>query len=277
MNKQPNFKSYLVGGAVRDIIMGREPKDRDYVVIGETPESMIAAGFTQVGADFPVFLHPETKEEYALARKERKTGDGYLGFECEFGSDVTIEEDLARRDFVMNSMAMDSDGTIIDPFGGQLDIKNRLIRHTSNAFSDDPLRVIRTARFVARYGFTVATHTIQLIKEMVLAGELNHLPYERFYAEIEKVLKDEDSNLIMFFGELHRYGFSSTQISSKKRCRGLRIITIRISSITSPIWIFCVLKWPMKIPKFSLHHVQKNCTVFGIHIRESILPKMNMQ
>lgn len=183
------MKQYLVGGAVRDKLLGKEPKDRDWVIVGATQEdvdSLLAQGYTQVGADFPVFLHPETKEEYAFARIERKVGVGYHGFEVSTES-VTIEEDLARRDLTINSMAMDEDGKIVDPYGGRKDLHNRVLRHTTDAFAEDPLRVMRLARFAARFPeWRVHPSTIELCKKLTQAGELNHLSIERIWTEMEK-------------------------------------------------------------------------------------------
>lgn len=185
------MKKFLIGGALRDYVMGIEPKDRDYVVIGETVESMLAMGFSQVGKDFPVFLHPETNEEYALARRERKTGKGYSGFSVDT-MHVSLEEDCSRRDFRFNSMAMNLEtGEIIDPFNGMNDIRDRMIRHTSDAFSEDPLRVIRAFRFSARYMFDIAAETKLLMRSMITTGQLNQLPVERFWVEMEKAFQDE--------------------------------------------------------------------------------------
>ncbi len=183
------MKTYLVGGAVRDVYMGKTPSDRDYVVVGATPEDMLRDGYEQVGASFPVFLHPVTGEEYALARTERKVGEGYHGFETSTDG-VTLEDDLSRRDFTINAMAIDMDSAeLVDPFGGLRDIKERTLRHVGPAFREDPLRVVRMARFLARFpGFTVADETFFLAQDMVRKGELNELPWERFAAEIRKVL-----------------------------------------------------------------------------------------
>lgn len=187
------MKIYLVGGAVRDALLGLPVKDRDWVVVGATADQMIELGYKQVGADFPVFLHPDTGEEYALARIERKTGDGYHGFTTET-SNVTLEQDLSRRDLTINSMAMAEDGTIIDPFGGQTDLRNRILRHTSDAFAEDPLRVLRLMRFHARYGnFTTDQNTIKLAVDLIESGRLNELSYERFWAELEKVIHEASS------------------------------------------------------------------------------------
>jgi tRNA nucleotidyltransferase (CCA-adding enzyme) len=184
------MKVYLVGGAVRDKLMGLQPKDRDWVVVGATEadvQKMLADGYTQVGADFPVFLHPETNEEYALARVERKNGVGYHGFTVQADASVTIEEDLARRDLTVNSMAMDDDGKIIDPFGGLRDLRNGVLRHTTEAFAEDPLRVLRLARFAARLpAWRVDESTKALCWKLASEGELNHLSIERIWAELEK-------------------------------------------------------------------------------------------
>jgi tRNA nucleotidyltransferase/poly(A) polymerase len=191
----PHF--YLVGGAVRDILLGKEPKDRDYVVVGATPEWMVERGFTQVGASFPVFLHPETGEEYALARIERKVGVGYHGFETKFDSSVTLEEDLKRRDLTINSMAMDGDGNLIDPYNGKADLDTKVLRHTSEAFAEDPLRVLRVARFAARYEFEIHPDTIQLSRQLVDAGELQHLSRERIFNELMKGFSEKRHDLMV--------------------------------------------------------------------------------
>lgn len=194
-----DMKTYLVGGAVRDMIMGIEAKDKDYVVIGATPEIMLASGYTQVGADFPVFLHPETNEEYALARTERKNGRGYNGFVVDFSKDVTLEEDLARRDLTMNAMALSSDPslTIIDPFNGMQDIDNCVLRHTSPAFAEDPVRILRIARFAARYKFNVALETMTFMKDMVANGDMKDLTSERVWKEFEKGLMEENPEIML--------------------------------------------------------------------------------
>jgi len=180
-------KTYLVGGAVRDALLGIVPGDRDWVVVGESPESMAAAGFRPVGADFPVFLHPRTSEEYALARTERKSAPGYKGFVFHADPGVTLEQDLARRDFTVNAIARDADGTLIDPFNGQADLKARVLRHVSPAFAEDPVRILRAARFMARFaplGFSMAEETLVLMRSMVVAGEVNHLVPERIWQEV---------------------------------------------------------------------------------------------
>jgi len=182
---------FLVGGAVRDKLLNIEVKDRDFVVINSTPEEMHQQGFTQVGKDFPVFLHPTSGEEYALARTERKQGKGYTGFTCYAGQDVSLEEDLIRRDLTINAIAESNEGEIIDPYSGQQDLQKKLLRHISPAFSEDPLRVLRVARFAARFahlGFTIANETQQLMTTLAASGELAELTAERVWAETEKAL-----------------------------------------------------------------------------------------
>ena len=188
------MKTYLVGGAVRDELLGYPYKERDWVVVGATVDEMLAAGFQQVGKDFPVFLHPETKEEYALARTERKTAAGYKGFDVHASPDVTLEEDLVRRDLTINAIAKDENGEIIDPYGGIGDIEDRLLRHVSSAFSEDPVRILRISRFLARYhhlGFSIADETMQLMKDMVDAGEVDALVPERVWQEMKKALSEK--------------------------------------------------------------------------------------
>ena len=185
------MKTYLVGGAVRDELLDYPHKEKDWVVVGATPEDMLDAGFQQVGKDFPVFLHPETKEEYALARTERKTSPGYKGFDVHATPDVTLEQDLLRRDLTINAIAKDETGEIIDPFNGLQDIHDRVLRHVSPAFAEDPVRILRVARFAARYlhlGFIVADETMQLMKQMVEDGEVDALVPERVWQEMEKAL-----------------------------------------------------------------------------------------
>ncbi|MBF8178604.1 multifunctional CCA addition/repair protein [Herminiimonas contaminans] len=185
------MKTYIVGGAVRDELLGVAVKDRDYVVVGATPEAMIAQGYTPVGKDFPVFLHPKTHAEYALARTERKTEPGYKGFVFHTDASVTLEEDLIRRDLTINAMAQDEDGRIVDPFGGQRDLKQRIFRHVSPAFSEDPVRILRIARFAARFPeFTVAPETNELMQGMVVAGEVDALVPERVWQELARGLME---------------------------------------------------------------------------------------
>ncbi len=187
------MKVYLVGGAVRDQLLGLDTKERDWVVVGATPEMLLQQNYRQVGRDFPVFLHPVSKEEYALARTERKSAPGYYGFVCDFSSQVTLEEDLARRDLTINAMARDEQGTLIDPYHGQKDLKNKILRHVSPAFSEDPVRVLRVARFAARFhhlGFRLANETRALMYAMVKQGELAHLVPERVWKEWQKSLEE---------------------------------------------------------------------------------------
>lgn len=188
------MKHFLVGGAVRDQLLGLPVKDRDWVVVGATPEEMLQAGFVQVGADFPVFLHPHTKEEYALARTERKSGVGYKGFICDFSPQVTLEEDLLRRDLTINAMALSEDGQLIDPYGGRRDLEQKRLRHVSDAFREDPLRVLRVARFASRLaplGFQVAEETLHYMREMSDSGELAFLTPERVWQETERALGEK--------------------------------------------------------------------------------------
>lgn len=183
------MKTYLVGGAVRDMLLGLEPKDRDFVVVGSSPEEMLALGYQQVGVGFPVFLHPVTGEEYALARTERKSGVGYNGFTVDANPHVTLEEDLSRRDLTINAMAMDIDTMdVIDPYGGIRDLRAHVLRATSDAFAEDPIRVLRTARFAARYGYTIDPATVEMMHYIV--PEIDAVPAERVYAEFEKGLME---------------------------------------------------------------------------------------
>lgn len=188
------MQKYLVGGAVRDQLLGLSVHERDWVVVGETPAAMLKQGFRAVGKDFPVFLHPDSREEYALARTERKTAPGYKGFAVHADADVTLEQDLLRRDLTINAIAMTPEGEIIDPYGGRDDLKNRLFRHVSPAFAEDPVRILRLARFAARFqhlGFKVAPETSDLMRTMVNNGEVDHLVAERVWAELHKALTEK--------------------------------------------------------------------------------------
>lgn len=213
---------YLVGGAVRDQLLDRAVKDHDYLVVGATVAQMLSLGFNQVGKDFPVFLHPTTKQEYALARTERKQGQGYTGFSCYAEPDVTIEQDLLRRDLTVNAMAMNSNGTIIDPYQGQQDIENRVLRHVSDAFIEDPLRVLRVARFAARYhsyGFTIANETIELMTKISESGELLSLSAERVWQEMQRTLsEDNNSN--------NRFEQASPEVFFQvlRQCQALKVL-----------------------------------------------------
>lgn len=185
------MKTYLVGGAVRDTLLGKTVKDRDWVIVGATPDQLLQQGYTAIGKDFPVFLHPHSHEEYALARTERKIGSGYHGFSCDTGTHISLEQDLARRDLTINALAQNDDGQIIDPYGGQADLTAKILRHVSPAFAEDPLRVLRVARFAARYaddGFSIAPETLDLMQQIVQQGELAHLSAERIWLETHKAL-----------------------------------------------------------------------------------------
>jgi len=195
------MKIYLVGGAVRDTLLNRPISERDWVVVGETPESMLKQGFKPVGKDFPVFLHPDTHDEYALARTERKTSHGYTGFAVHADPDVTLEQDLIRRDLTINAMAMTPEGDIIDPYNGQQDLERRIFRHVSPAFTEDPVRLLRLARFAARYahlGFTLAEETKLLLTSMVTAGEVDYLVPERVWAELVKALNEPNPSAFFY-------------------------------------------------------------------------------
>ncbi|WP_286262827.1 multifunctional CCA addition/repair protein [Thalassotalea atypica] len=188
-----DLDTYLVGGAVRDKLLNREVTEQDFLVIGATAAQMLSLGFTPVGKDFPVFLHPKTKDEYALARTERKQGQGYTGFVCYAEPDVTIEQDLLRRDLTVNAMAQDKDGNIIDPYNGQQDLSDRILRHVSDAFEEDPLRVLRVARFAARYyqyGFSIASETLELMSKISNSGELATISAERIWKEMQRSLTE---------------------------------------------------------------------------------------
>ena len=192
---------YLVGGAVRDTLLNYPVHEKDWVVVGETPESMLKAGFRLVGKDFPVFLHPKTKDEYALARTERKSAPGYKGFIVHASPDISLEQDLIRRDLTINAMAMSQDGQLIDPYGGQQDLENRVFRHISPAFAEDPVRILRIARFAARYqhlGFTLAPETLDLMQSMVSNGEIDHLVPERVWAELFKALNEQTPSAFFY-------------------------------------------------------------------------------
>ncbi|MBE9608030.1 multifunctional CCA addition/repair protein [Chitinilyticum piscinae] len=195
---------YRVGGAVRDRLLGLPVQDVDWVVVGATPEAMVAQGYQPVGKDFPVFLHPRTHEEYALARTERKSGHGYKGFTVFADPSVTLEEDLLRRDLTINAMAEDAEGNIIDPYHGRADLADRVLRHVSPAFAEDPVRILRLARFAARFGFAVAPETMTLMREMVASGEVDHLVPERVWQEISRGLMEAQPSIM--FGILRESG-----------------------------------------------------------------------
>jgi tRNA nucleotidyltransferase (CCA-adding enzyme) len=190
------MKVYRVGGSVRDELLGLAVKDHDYVVVGSSPEQMVELGFRPVGKEFPVFLHPETKEEYALARTERKTGRGYKGFTVYTAPEVTLEQDLARRDLTINAIARDEDGNLLDPFHGARDLQRGVLRHVSPAFAEDPVRVLRVARFAARFAFEIAPETVALMRHMVAEGEVDHLVAERAWQEIARGLMEPRPSLM---------------------------------------------------------------------------------
>ncbi|MDI9819558.1 MULTISPECIES: multifunctional CCA addition/repair protein [unclassified Legionella] len=213
------MKIYLVGGAVRDQLLGYPVKERDWVVVGATPGQLLQSGYHQVGRDFPVFLHPSTREEYALARTERKSAPGYYGFQCDFNPHVTLEDDLLRRDLTINAMAMDENGRLIDPYHGQADLEARLLRHVSPAFVEDPVRVLRVARFAARYhhlGFRLADETRALMYAMVRRGELTHLVSERVWQEWSRSLGEKNPQVF---------------ISILRSCGALKIILPEIDAL----------------------------------------------
>lgn len=210
---------YLVGGAVRDALLGLPAGDRDYVVVGTTPQQMLTLGYRQVGRDFPVFLHPQTGEEYALARTERKSGHGHTGFVVHASPDVTLEDDLRRRDFTINAIARAEDGTLIDPFGGVADLQARLLRHVSEAFAEDPLRVLRAARFMARFaslGFGIAPETLALMRGMVASGELEALVPERVWQELSRALRSDQP---------------SAFVRTLRDCTALRVVLPEIDAL----------------------------------------------
>jgi tRNA nucleotidyltransferase (CCA-adding enzyme) len=213
------MRVYLVGGAVRDRLLGRPVHERDWVVVGAEPQELERAGYVPVGREFPVFLHPQTREEYALARRERKVAPGYRGFTTQFSPQVTLEEDLRRRDLTINAMAESPDGTLIDPYGGQADLAARVLRHVSDAFVEDPVRILRVARFAARYadlGFGLAPETLQLMQTMTQAGEVSALVPERVWQETERALGEPRPEV--FFQTL-------------RECRALQVIFPEIDAL----------------------------------------------
>jgi tRNA nucleotidyltransferase (CCA-adding enzyme) len=231
-------KAYVVGGAVRDELLGFPVQDRDYVVVGSTPEEMTAAGFRPVGKDFPVFLHPQTHEEYALARTERKSGRGYKGFTVYAAPDVTLEQDLARRDLTINAIAKADDGSLVDPFNGRRDLQDKLLRHVSEAFQEDPVRILRVARFAARFGFRIADETMQLMRSMVSSGEADHLVPERVWQEFAKGLAEPQPALM--FEALEQCGL---------RPKLLPELTAVPKTLSGPLPVrFAVLCWPLAEP-----------------------------
>ena len=236
---------YLVGGSIRDHLLGLETKDRDWVVVGSTPEEMIANGYQPVGKDFPVFLHPKTHEEYALARTERKTAPGYRGFVVHSAPDITLEQDLIRRDLTINAIAQADDGILIDPFNGQQDLKDKILRHISPAFTEDPVRVLRIARFAARFGFTIADETTQLIQQMVAAKELDHLVSERVWQELSKALESKQPSL--FFMALRDTGALASIFPEIDRLFGVPQVPKWHPEIDTGIHVMLVLDQAAKL------------------------------
>ena len=235
----PGMDIYLVGGAVRDELLGRAHGDRDYVVVGATPDALVALGFRPVGRDFPVFLHPQTNEEYALARTERKSGRGYRGFVVDADPDVTLEQDLARRDLTINAMARDEHGALVDPFHGARDLELRILRHVSPAFVEDPVRVLRVARFLARFaplGFRIADETMALMREMVANGEVEHLVPERVWAETRKALAEPQP---------------SAFLRALRECGALRVLFPEVDALYG-------------VPQSAQHHPEVDC---GVHLQ----------
>jgi tRNA nucleotidyltransferase (CCA-adding enzyme) len=250
------METYLVGGAVRDRLLGLPVRERDWVVVGASPQDMLDQGFKQVGKDFPVFLHPETKDEYALARTERKTGHGYRGFAFHTSTDVTLEQDLRRRDLTINAIAETADGTLIDPYHGQQDLHAGLLRHVSPAFAEDPVRILRVARFAAQFGkwgFKVAHSTKTLMRKMVDNGEVNHLVPERVWAELAKALATDSPQkfftalrgcnaLAVLFPEIDReYPDDSQAHGDKSNIAALDALQASVSRSEDPRVRFSVL------------------------------------
>jgi len=239
------MNTYLVGGSVRDQLLGSPIKDKDWVVVGSTPEEMIAKGYQPVGKDFPVFLHPKTHEEYALARTERKTAPGYRGFVVHAEPDITLEQDLARRDLTINAIAQADDGSLIDPFNGQQDLKDKVLRHVSPAFTEDPVRVLRIARFAARFDFTIADETKRLIQQMVAAKELDHLVSERVWQELVKALATDKPSL--FFMALRGTGALASIFPEIDRLFGVPQVPKWHPEIDTGIHVMMVLDQAAKL------------------------------
>jgi len=241
-------KAYVVGGAVRDELLGLPLQDRDYVVVGATPEEMVSQGFKPVGKDFPVFLHPQTHEEYALARTERKSGRGYKGFTVHAAPDVTLEDDLRRRDLTINAMAKALDGSVIDPFGGRKDLEAGVLRHVSGAFAEDPVRILRVARFAARFGFRVADETLALMRQMVQSGEADYLVPERVWQEFARGLAEPHPEKM--FEVLEACGLADKLLDGVKP---VPEILVRAAKATRSVPIrFAVIAWPHKEPEVGL-------------------------
>ncbi len=241
----PAMQIYQVGGAVRDSLLGLPVKDRDYVVVGATPDQMVAAGYRPVGKDFPVFLHPHTQQEYALARTERKTAKGYKGFSVYADPEVTLEEDLARRDFTINAIAQAEDGSLIDPFHGQADIQKKTLRHVTEAFSEDPVRILRAGRFLARFtDFSVAPETLALMRSMVAAGEVDALVPERVWQEIAKGLMEKQPSRM--FEMLRDCGALQVILPELNRLWGVPQTAIYHPEIDTGIHVMMVIDYAAK-------------------------------
>jgi tRNA nucleotidyltransferase (CCA-adding enzyme) len=237
-------KTFVVGGAVRDELLGLPVVDRDWVVVGATPEEMTAAGYRPVGRDFPVFLHPQTHEEYALARTERKSGRGYKGFTVHASPEVTLEEDLGRRDLTINAMARDEAGGLIDPYGGEKDLRAGVLRHVSAAFAEDPVRILRVARFAARFRFRVAEETMALLRGMVSSGEADHLVAERVWQEFAKGLCEPHPAAMLEV--LDSAGLLASLLPGIALDDGLRAALARAAAANAPLAVrFAVLTWQL--------------------------------
>ncbi len=246
------MKAYVVGGAVRDELLGLPVADRDWVVVGATPEELTAAGYTPVGKDFPVFLHPHTHEEYALARTERKSGRGYKGFTVHASPEVTLEEDLARRDLTINAMARDETGQLVDPFGGERDLREGVLRHVGDAFADDPVRILRLARFAARYRFRVADETMALLRHMVDSGEADHLVAERVWQEFSRGLCEPHP--VAMFEVLESCGLLPRLLPGVRLDDWLRRALVREDMAHARLEVrFAVLAW--RLPEADLREI----------------------
>lgn len=247
---ESGLRIYLVGGAVRDRLLGREVEERDFVVVGATPEDLTARGFRLVGRDFPVFLHPVTNDEYALARTERKTSPGYRGFVVHAGTDVSLEEDLMRRDLTINALAEDASGALIDPFGGLADLRAGVLRHVSPAFAEDPVRILRVARFAARFdalGFRVASETMDLMRSMVEAGEVDALVPERVWQELASALAEDRPS--RFFEVLRECGALARLLPEVDRLWGIPQPALWHPEIDTGIHVMMVLDMAARLAK----------------------------
>lgn len=263
------MKIYLVGGAVRDSLLNQSIQEKDWVVVGSTPEELINQGFQQVGASFPVFLHPQTHEEYALARTEKKHGHGYKGFSCHFSPEVGLEEDLLRRDLTINAIAMDEKGHYIDPYHGIQDLKHKILRHVSPAFVEDPLRVLRVARFHAKLfclGFSIATETFELMKSLVQSNELKYLTIERVWKEWEKAFNTPNPEIFLqtlqLVGALHQFAPEINEIPEK--------LLAKISQYTTNSIYKMVLFWNVL---FFNHDIDKQIDIFLSFANRLRMPK----